>query len=80
MRLFSSPCESRKSLYTEGVTERAGYYMMTVSVWREYERRGLCFEAGLGVLVLGLGGRCNGPDGEVILAFGVRLAHLEGGR
>lgn len=46
---------------------------MTVSVWREYERRGRCLEAGLGVLVLGLGlgGRHNGPDGEVILAVGV---------
>lgn len=55
---------------------------MTVSACREYERRGRCFDAGLGVLVLGLGlgGRYNGPDGEVILAVGVRLAHLEGGR
>lgn len=43
--------------------------------------------AGLGVLVIGLagresglGGRYIGPDGEEILAVGVRLAHLEGGR
>lgn len=49
--------------------------------------RGRCFKAGLGVLVIGLGervielgGRYIGPDGEVILAVGVRLAHLEGGR
>lgn len=54
--------------------------MMTVSVWRAYERRGRCLEAGLGVLVMGLGGRYSGPDGEVILAVGVRPAHLEGGR
>lgn len=54
--------------------------MMTVSVWREYVRRGRCLEAGLGVLAMGLGGRYNGPDGQVILAVGVRLAHLEGGR
>lgn len=54
--------------------------MMTVSVWRAYERRGRCLEAGLGLLVRGLGGRYSGPDGELILAVGVRLAHLEGGR
>lgn len=49
--------------------------------------RGRCFKAGLGVLVMGLGGRVRGlgeryigPDGAVILAVGVRLAHLEGGR
>lgn len=53
--------------------------MMTVSVWRAYERRGRCLEAGLGLLVMGLGGRDRGPDGELILAAGVRLAHLEGG-
>lgn len=48
---------------------------------------GLCFIAGLGVLVMGvggqikgLGGRNSGPDGAVILACGVRLAHLDGGR
>lgn len=57
-----------------------GYHMMTVSAWRAYESRGRCLEAGLGVLVMGLGGRYNGPDGEVILAVGVRPAHLEGGR
>lgn len=49
--------------------------------------RGRCFRAGLGVLVMELGGRARGlggqyigPDGEVILAVGARLAHLEGGR
>lgn len=48
---------------------------------------GRCFRAGLGVLVMGLGGRVRGlggryivPNGVVILAFGVRPAHLEGGR
>lgn len=48
---------------------------------------GRCFRAGLGVLVMGLGGRARGlweryigPDGALILAVGVRLAHLEGGR
>lgn len=41
---------------------------------------GRCFRAGLGDLVMGLGGRHMGPDGTVILAVGVRLAHLEGGR
>lgn len=28
---------------------------------------------------MGLGGRYIGPDGAVILAVGVRLAHLDGG-
>lgn len=49
--------------------------------------RGRCFRAGLGVLVMGLGGRVRGlggryigPDGAVILAVGVRPAHLDGGR
>ncbi len=48
---------------------------------------GRCFRAGLGVLAMGLrgwvrglGGRYIGPDGAAILAIGVRLAHLEGGR
>ena len=35
---------------------------------------------GLGARVMGLGGQYIGPDGAVILAVGVRLAHLEGGR
>lgn len=35
---------------------------------------------GLGVRARGLGGQYVGPDGEVILAVGVWLAHLEGGR
>lgn len=49
--------------------------------------RGRCFRAGLGVLVMGLGGRFRGlggryigPDGVVMMAVGVRPAHLEGGR
>lgn len=69
-----------EELFTEGATEGADHYMMTVSIWRAYERRGRCLEAGLGALVMGLGGRYSGPDGEVILAVGVRPAHLEGGR
>lgn len=60
---------------------------MTVSVWGEQEKNGRCLRAGLGLLVMGLagrerglGGRYFGPEGEVILAVGVRPAHLDGGR
>lgn len=67
--------------------QRERYYMMTVSVCGEYERRGRCFRAGLGVLIMGLGERARGlggqyigPIGEAILAVEGRLAHLEGGR
>lgn len=41
---------------------------------------GRCLGAGLGVLVMGLGERYTGPDGALILAVGVWLAHLDGGR
>lgn len=77
--VFSGVHPNLGSLYLQP-KEQVFIYMMTVSVWRAYERRGRCLEAGLGVPLVRLAGRYSGPEGALILAVGVRPAHLEGGR
>lgn len=56
-------------------------HMMTVSVYRlKLLLKLLKLLKGCLALREGLGGRCMGPEGVVILAVGAWLAHLDGGR